>query len=226
MSHFFWSKGNTKLNKTAAAWERRFSRKARFVGFNIPQLKSETGQKTCPYAGMCADLCYADQGRLAMPMAKDARERNLALINSMSDDEFVDHIVEDVESMRSVTHVRIHDSGDFYSRRYYESWIEIANRSPDIVFYAYTKSIPFLKWDKHPKNFRVVQSLGGKRDHDIDRGYPHSRIFASHNDRKRAKYCDGNKDDMPAVLGQIRIGLVYHGTRNLTEENLVQLRTG
>lgn len=225
MSHFYWSDGNAKLLKTAKAWERRFGKKAKFVSFNIPRLKSETGQKTCPYAGLCADICYADQGRLGMPMAKNSRERNLELINSMSYEDFVEHIIEDISRMRSTTHVRIHDSGDFYSRRYYESWIDIAEAVPDIVFYAYTKSIPFLKWDRHPKNFRVVQSLGGKRDKDIDRGYPHSKIFATHEERKRAKYCDGNKDDLPAVLGQIRIGLVYHGTRNLTDDNLVQLRT-
>lgn len=225
MSNFKWSDHNEKLVKTAKAWTKRFGRQARFVSFNIPRLKSETGQMTCPYAGMCADICYADQGRLGMPMAKNARENNLDLINSMSWDEFIDGVCLDLSRMRSTTHVRIHDSGDFFSRPYYKAWIEIANRQPDLVFYAYTKSIPFLEWDLHPKNFRVVQSLGGKRDSDIDRGYPHSRIFASHEERKKAKYCDGNVSDLPAVLGQIRIGLVYHGTRNLTDQNLVQLRT-
>ena len=224
MRNFFWSDSNAKLNKTAEVWEERFGRPAKIVSFNIPQLKSETGQRTCPYAGMCADICYADQGRLSMPMAKLPRERNLEHINKLSKAKLRDALIADVENMRKVTHIRLHDSGDFFKRSYYQAWVEVAERCPDLTFYAYTKSIPFLEWDSHPKNFRIVQSVGGKRDHDIDMSRPHSRIFASDEDRKRAKYCDGNKSDIPAILGQKRIGLVYHGTRNLTEDNLIKLR--
>ena len=224
MPNFFWSSGNEKLNKTAKAWTKRFKTKARFVGFNIPRLKSKTGRRTCPYAGACADVCYADQGRMGMPMAINSRERNLDLILSMTMPKFRDAALEDLGRMRTTTHVRIHDSGDFYSRAYYQAWIEIAEQAPDLIFYAYTKSIPFLDWDLHPNNFRIVQSLGGRRDHEIDRYRPHSRIFPTQRERKSEGYCDGNISDLPAVLGQRRIGLVYHGTRNLTEENLVQLR--
>jgi len=224
MNNFKWSSSNQKLNKTAKAWEKRFGRKAKFVSFNIPRLRSEDGQVTCPYAGMCADICYADQGRLAMPMAKDARELNLDIMNSISWKDFVELVSEDLSKMRSVTHVRIHDSGDFYSRPHYKSWVDIARTNGDVVFYAYTKSIPFLKWDIHPKNFRVVQSLGGKKDDHVDKRYPHSKIFATEAERKKEGYCDGNISDLPAVLGQIKIGLVYHGNRNLTEENLINIR--
>lgn len=225
MRNFKWSDSNQKLNKTAKAWEKRFRRKAKFVSFNIPRLRSEDGQMTCPYAGMCADICYADQGRLAMPAAKDARELNLDIINSLSWEDFVNLISEDLTKMRSITHVRIHDSGDFYSRPYYKAWIDIAKDNENVVFYAYTKSLPFLKWDLHPKNFRVVQSLGGKRDDLVDRNYPHAKIFATEVERKAEGYCDGNVSDLPAVLGQIKIGLVYHGNRNLTEDNLISIRS-
>lgn len=224
MRHFFWSDGNEKMKKTAKAWKRRFGKQAKFISFNIPRLKSETGQRTCPYAGMCADICYADQGRMGMPAATSARERNLSHINRMTMPQMRDALIEDIGNMRKTTHIRIHDSGDFFSRAYYHAWIEVAESCPDLIFYAYTKSIPFLDWNLHPGNFRIVQSIGGKRDDDIDRERPHARIFATEAERKRARYCDGNASDMPAVLGQLRIGLVYHGTRGLTEENLVQLR--
>lgn len=224
MRNFYWSDGNAKMKKTAKAWKKRFGTPARFISFNIPRLKSKTGQRTCPYAGMCADICYADQGRMGMPAATSARERNLSHINSLTMPQFRDALIDDLDNMRTTTHIRIHDSGDFFSRAYYHAWIEVAEVCPDLIFYAYTKSIPFLDWDLHPKNFRVVQSIGGMRDGDIDHDRPHAKIFATEAERKQAKYCDGNVSDMPAVLGQRRIGLVYHGTRNLTEENLVNLR--
>ena len=224
MRNFFWSEGNAKMKKTAKAWKKRFGRPAKFVSFNIPRLKSSTGQRTCPYAGMCAEICYADQGRMAMAAATSARERNLAHINRLTMPKLRDGLIEDIDRMRATTHIRIHDSGDFFSRAYYHAWLEVAEAQPELIFYAYTKSIPFIDWDLHPDNFRLVQSIGGKRDDDIDRGRPHARIFATDAERKKAKYCDGNVSDMPAVLGQLRIGLVYHGTRNLTEDNLVSLR--
>ncbi len=224
MRNFFWSENNGKMNKTAKLWEKRFGKAAKFVSFNLPQLKSESGQRTCPYAGACADVCYAGQGRMAFSAARAARERNLAHINKLTPREISAKLLEDIERFRSVTHVRIHDSGDFFKRSYYRAWLRVAESAPDITFYAYTKSIPFIDWDLHPRNFRLTQSLGGKRDHEVDMSRPHSRIFASESERKQHGYVDGNVSDIPAVIGQVKIGLVYHGVRKLTEDNLVQLR--
>ena len=220
---FKWSENNTKLKKTAKKWEERFGRRAKIVSFNIPQLKSETGQSTCPYAGHCADICYAGQGRMSLPMALAPREFNLDLLNGMTPAQVRDTLVEDIDSFRTLTHIRIHDSGDFFKRWYYKAWVKAAAEVPEVIFYAYTKSIPFINWDSHPPNFRLVQSIGGKRDHDINLDRPHSRIFANDRDRGRLKYCDGNESDLPAILGQKRIGLVYHGNRGLKTEDRMHL---
>ena len=115
MKNFNWSKRNQKLKKTEIKWEKRFGKKARIISFNIPQLRSATGQSTCPYAGACADVCYAAQGRLALEYAQVPRESNLEHINSLSWKEFVDKVVSDIHSFPSVTHIRLHDSGDFFN---------------------------------------------------------------------------------------------------------------
>jgi len=62
----------------------------------------------------------------------------------------------------------------------------------------------------------MVQSFGGKMDAAIDITKPNARIFATDEDRIKAGYQDGNKDDTLAQRGEILIGLVYHGGRNLT----------
>lgn len=214
------------MNKTAKHWKEKFGTKARFVGFNIPQLRSFTGQTTCPYAGDCADVCYAGQGRMIWKNVVAPREDNLKVINELKNKkrQLADLLISDLEKKKTVTHVRIHDSGDFFAKWYYHAWVFVAEKLPNKIFYAYTKSIPFLQWDQHPDNFRVVQSEGGKRDHDIDRTKPHARIFASDEDRLALGYCDGNVDDIPAVVGENKIGLVYHGVKNLTEQDLVKLK--
>ena len=62
--------------------------------------------------------------------------------------------------------VRVHDGGDFFSQEYFDAWLGVAKKRPDILFYCYTKSISFVVNRKNqlPKNFRVVGSVGGKED--------------------------------------------------------------
>ena len=48
---------------------------------------------------------------------------------------------------KKATHVRVHDSGDFYSPKYLNKWVDIATQNKDVIFYAYTKSIKFfIRW--------------------------------------------------------------------------------
>lgn len=54
-------------------------------------------------------------------------------------------------------------------------------------------------------------------DDQIDVTESHSRIFVSHHDRRKAGYVNGNTNDQPAIDGETKIGLVYHGVRNLKE---------
>ena len=221
---FNWSKGNEKMLKTQAAVRESTDQSARFVGFNIPQLKSKTGIVTCPWAGYCAEICYAGQGTFKWSNVAGSYEQNLAnLVEHKASAASV--LFDDLQRMRGITHVRIHDSGDFFSRWYYKAWMDVARMMPEKVFYGYTKSLPIMEWKKHPANFRFVQSFGGTHDHKVDHRRPHSRIFASVTDRDAAGYIDGNKSDLPAILGERKIGLVYHGNSNLTGDQLVQLKS-
>lgn len=65
--------------------------------------------------------------------------------------------------------VRIHVGGDFKTRNYFRAWAEVAKARPDVLFYAYTKSLPFA-WEHFSGqplelwNFRLTASRGGHRD--------------------------------------------------------------
>lgn len=62
--------------------------------------------------------------------------------------------------------IRIHVGGDFKTQAYFDAWIKVAKQCPNILFYAYTKSLPF--WIKRigeiPANFVLTASRGGMRD--------------------------------------------------------------
>ncbi len=207
-THLKWSEGNEKLKKLDT------------ISFNLPAYKSADGFHVCPKAGGCASLCYARQGRYMMPSVAAPREFNLTKVRGNLQT-FVREAVEDLQRLNNKI-VRIHDSGDFFSQEYLDAWLSICRQLPDKVFYAYTKSM-HLNFSKKPRNLKVVQSVGGLLDHKINRRKSHSRIFATVRDRKAAGYVDGNTNDLPAIRGDRKIGLVYHGTKNLKEGQVAWL---
>lgn len=203
------STGNSKLAKDGIA------------SYNIPALKDSTGFATCPNAGICAGLCYARQGRYHTPSVQAPREANVALLRDCEANgdyaPFINAMQVALEALpRRFKRVRIHDSGDFFSASYLEAWLEIAAANPGVEFYAYTKMIRLLAGYDLPANLRIVQSVGGLEDDAIDLARPHSRIFSSSEALLAAGYIDGTKSDAPAYGGEVRIGLIYHGTRKLT----------
>src|SRR5262245_49575789 len=198
--HASWGFGNRKVTKLDA------------VSFGIPAYRSASGFVTCPQAGACAAVCYARTGFYVMPSVAKARERNLALTQSEG---FVAAIMADLGRIRQSI-IRVHDSGDFYSQAYLDQWSAIARAVPGKRFYAYTKSL-HLDFSACPDHFRIIFSQGGKMDAELDRRKPHSRIFATVQDLKRAGYANGSVTDTHAIRGTTKIGLVYHGTRSLTD---------
>jgi hypothetical protein len=193
--------GNSKLNKTSA------SKGYRVVGFGLPAVD------TCPGASACKGICFATQGTYRFRAVRAVRADNLAASQGSS---FVTDMVAAIRRRRSRNVVRVHDSGDFYSQEYMDSWFAIARALPGKRFYAYTKSL-HLDFTGKPDNFMIIQSLGGKYDHLVDLTRSHARIFATHDARIAAGYVDGNETDIPAIEGVHKIGLVYHGGRKLTK---------
>lgn len=179
----------------------------RIFNFGIPAYKSSTGLKTCPFAGSCAKGCYAQMGTYTWTPVKNAYEHRLE--QTLKDD-FVQ--VMDLEiKKRKVTKIRIHDSGDFYSREYLQKWLTIIDLNPMVEFYTYTKSIPFFQNANLPKNFRVIYSYGGLRDNliQVDKDN-HARVFLSEAELNDSGYLNCSDDDN-LIFNTNKIGLVYHG---------------
>lgn len=204
------SEGNAKLVKTNGETYK-------VLGFGIPADYSAVlmGEymNTCPGASACRGVCYAKQGRYAMPNVYNAKMGNLkeSILPT-----FVEKMVDELERRRSYNVIRIHDAGDFYNQQYYDRWCDIADALPDRIFYAYTKSLHLDLYMLRPDNLRIIQSLGGKHDSLVDMTRPHARIFSSDDARIAAGYVDGNVNDIPAIEGVNKIGLTYHGVKKLT----------
>jgi len=109
---------NSKLKKTSK--ELGF----RVFNFGIPAYKSASGKLTCPMADECVQFCYAKKGAYIWSNVKPAFEKRYQLSKTL---EFIDAINAEIKSKRP-DYVRVHDSGDYYSRSYLAKWITIANQ--------------------------------------------------------------------------------------------------
>jgi len=111
--------------------------------------------------------------------------------------------------------VRIHVAGDFKLLNYFDAWLELAFRRPDVRFYAYTKSLPF--WIKRrailPDNFLLTASRGGKADHLIDEhGLREARVVFSEQEADDLGL-EIDKDDSHAALPGPSFALLIHGVQ-------------
>lgn len=130
--------------------------------FDIPAIKC------CPFAKDCKSYCYATKGFYQMPSVKRKFENNFL---ETKKDTFINLMNSEIDLLRSknkIDALRIHSSGDFYSKNYLNQWINIIKNNPYIVFYAYTKSVPYFIGLELPENFKVIFSKGGTHDHLID----------------------------------------------------------
>lgn len=195
--------GNSKLKKDGIA------------SFSLP------AGKTCPMAKDCLKGCYAMQGFFNMPSVKLKYASNFKATKDAA--KFTHLMRESIEKQKPKI-IRIHASGDFYSKQYFMAWLWIAQLFPNVKMYAYTKMVLMVKTIQQdflqsgvqwPANFTIIFSEGGKQDSMISPNNDrHSRVFASLKDLKAANYADVTTHDIGAMGPNHKIGLVYHGAKS------------
>jgi|TARA_R110000824_G_scaffold280251_1_gene468359 hypothetical protein len=67
--------------------------------------------------------------------------------------------------------LRWHVGGDFFNQHYFNAAISIAKHNPNVLFYAYTKSLNYWinRFNDIPNNFVLTASRGGRLDNLIDK---------------------------------------------------------
>lgn len=202
---FEFSEGNQKLKPDG------------IVSFNLIPLV------TCPFAGACASICYAQTGLQWMRSGKIMR---VGMFKATLSPSFVPRMTALIQG-KGISRIRFHDSGDFYSPEYLAKVMSIARACPDTRFYVYTKSIQWVQTyvDTHglPANVSVIQSRGGTQNSLIRDDLGEAKIFADIESLKAAGYSDTSESDMPALLGHKKIGLIVHGAKKnkYTEKHFI-----
>lgn len=195
---------NSKLKKTSKQLG------VRVFNFGIPAYKSASGKLTCPMADGCVKFCYAKKGAYIWSNVKPAFEKRYELSKT---DAFVDKMYDEILKKKP-DYVRVHDSGDYYSKKYLNKWIDIALLFPEVKFYSYTNMVQMFLDTDLPSNFDIIFSDSGKQKHLINPlKHRHTKIFAIHADLEAAGYTDASSIDLMATKWfnkTNKVGLVFH----------------
>jgi len=143
---------------------------------------------TCPKADICKSMavedpitgrvklmdygdfrCYAAADEVKYPNLRNRNWSNYKLLQAQETKEDIIKLID-----RSLKYhfpypprfFRIHESGDFYNQKYFDSWLEVSKQNPQTIFYGFTKSLDYWvkRLDEIPNNFRLTASFGGKVD--------------------------------------------------------------
>ena len=195
---------NSKLKKTSKALD------LRVFNFGIPAYKSASGKLTCPMADECVKFCYAKKGAYIWSNVQPAFEKRYQLSKT---DDFIDAMNSEIKRKKP-DYVRVHDSGDYYSKAYLQKWIKIAIHNPDVKFYSYTNMVDMILNTSLPSNYDIIFSDSGKQKHLInEREHRHTKIFTSTGDMLSAGYTDASAVDLMATKWfnkTNKVGLVFH----------------
>jgi hypothetical protein len=154
------------------------------LGKNIYTFSLPAGH-SCPFANDClskADKltgkltdgpntqfrCFAASAEAVYPNVRIARWHNFDLLKKLTTNKAADLILNSLPKKANI--VRIHVSGDFFNESYFLAWLQVAKLRPNVLFYAYTKSL--IYWVNYikeiPSNLVLNASEGGKLDAQIN----------------------------------------------------------
>ncbi|MFF8786767.1 hypothetical protein [Streptomyces sp. NPDC015125] len=169
---------------------------------------------TCPSAGICRDLCYARAGTFRFSNVLRLHQSNLQYVldepEAWERQMTAELTHRRYRSQGSRTHVRIHDSGDYFSAEYLDAWLRIIRSAPEVVFYSYTKEVALFNErvrEDPPGNFFWRFSYGGTQDELIAPGDLHVDVFPDEESLAEAGYTSQAPSDLRGAYGPETLGI-------------------
>jgi len=180
--------------------------------------------------------CYAANMEMQYDAVRANRWHNFDLLQEAGDAESQADLIErslkyffDTDGVKEG--VRIHESGDFYNGEYLKAWIEVARRMPNVNFYAYTKSVPYVKAMEKTladiPNLSITLSAGGRADAEMgDVDVKQSHVFNTPEEVLEAGLIVDLDDSLAQAKGgkESNFALLVHGTQEKGEMSQNKVR--
>ena len=205
-----FQKGNSKLGKKIFTFSIVSGYTCPFAKDCLAKVNRETGKLTDgPHTQF---RCFSASQEALFPAVRKSRWENFEKIkNAVKNNTLVDLILNSIP--KKATIIRVHVAGDFYSQSYFNAWMQVARNRPDIIFYAYTKSIGFWinQLGNIPSNFKLNASYGGKQDTLIEQyNLKYAKVVFSVEQAGNLKI---DHDDTSAYMRDESFCLLIHNTQ-------------
>lgn len=211
MQKLSFSKGNAKLGRAIHT-------------FSLPSGHTCPGARDClakvpRLGGQLQDgkatvfRCFAASQEAMYPSVRQSRWNNFDLLRGLSSEQMTELILASLPSDAQI--VRVHVAGDFFSQAYFCAWMRAAAQRPEVLFYAYTKSVKTWLANREvvPSNFKLTASEGGTHDHLIkEHQLKHATVVFSPEQAERLGLAIDHDDSL--AYGQDgSFALLLHGTQ-------------
>jgi hypothetical protein len=158
--------------------------------------------------------CFSASQEVIFTAVYNSRSGNFDSLRKKTTEEMYAQIAADIPKDAGI--IRIHVAGDFFNEAYFKAWVGMAILNPEILFYAYTKSLPY--WVNNialiPENMVLTASRGGRMDHLIEQHNLRSVkvVFSQYQARKLRLPIDHDDSHaaIPASAGK-DFALLIHG---------------
>lgn len=174
----------------------------------------ENGKRKIQDGPNCEFRCFSASQEVLFTNVYNARKHNYDLLKNLDIDSMVELIEKSFPSKAGV--IRLHVSGDFFNMSYFMAWIEVAKNHPNVVFYAYTKSVKYwtLMQNDIPSNMVLTASKGGVDDELITQHGLRSATVV-YSELEAGDLPIDHTDELAAnpELKHISFALLLHGTQ-------------
>lgn len=220
-----FSKANAKLSRLEEKTGKRLYSFALPSGYTCPFAEKclskvvvdASGKKRLVDGPKTEFRCYSASQEVLYPTVYNLVNHNFRLLRSYEKSGGLHALVNIilVSIPKNAGIIRIHESGDFYNPTYFKAWCKVASMRPDIRFYAYTKSIPYVLDNKHlvPANLKITASFGGRADNLIEINSLNNVkvVYSQYEARKLKRPID--KTDYHAYNGTKQFSLLIHNSQ-------------
>ena len=120
--------------------------------FDLPAVVS------CPNSDICFKTCYANKGAFLYggTGAKTSNTYNFSI--ALNDIKYLQKELIKEIIKKKINTIRIHSSGDFFSKEYFLMWCNIARHFKDLKIFTYSKA-PQIKNLDLPSNLNIINSF-------------------------------------------------------------------
>jgi len=222
-----FSRDNSKLGKDVAVfalpagWTCPFAKDCKM---KVDRNRDDNGKIGMKAGEDIKYMCYAAWMEVKYDKLRNNHWHNYDLLQEQqSMNGMIDLIIKSIDyhfkTKGSTDSIRIHESGDFYNGEYLQAWIEVARRKPNIEFYAYTKSLPYLKKFeaelKGTPNLKINISTGGSRpDLENELGLPKAHVYNTPEEVFKAGKLVDLDDSIAKDKNNVEdFALMVHGTQ-------------